>query len=132
MSVFRANSQLCPLCCLVIHYAASDICRTVLPTFSCLLHHFWTIFLRLVWEFQQRTNWPAAEGSTLQFCVIIFCSSLGLHVKFNSSLQFSLFISAFFALMYLISIIIVRELDAIFISPAACKHARVTTPTTNR
>ena len=47
MSVFHTNSeavsQLCPWCCLVVHFTALHTCRIVLTTPSSLLHHFWAI-----------------------------------------------------------------------------------------
>ena len=111
MTVFLTNSeavsQLCPLYCL-----SHTVLLNSLTVSFCPHSHLCFI----IWEFQQE---PTGQQEMVQLHSFVWSSAVvlsGYILKFNRSLQFSVCITAFFALIYLISLTIVSELDAIYIS----------------
>lgn len=118
MTVFLTNSeavsQLCPLYCLSHTVLLNSLAVSFCP-------HSHLCFI--IWEFQQE---PTGQQEMVQLHSFVWSSVVvlsGYILKFNRSLQFSVCITAFFALIYLISLTIVSELDGIYISPATSKHA---------
>lgn len=119
MTVFLTNSeavsQLCPLYCV-----SHTVLLNSLTVSFCPLSHLCFI----IWEFQQE---PTGQQEMVQLHSFVWSSVVALSgyiLKFNRSLQFSVCITAFFALIYLISLTIVSELDDIYISrhEQTCMH----------